>query len=124
MTTPDVNRVTHRRSQDIPAEPLKGTVARRLVTGERAMRAHVDLRTGADVPRRAHDEEQLTYVLDGALQFRAGTDDERTVAVRAGEMPAIPPAVARRALVDMPNLDVFTPPRADWLNGTDAYLRR
>src|SRR3974390_3583790 len=97
MTTPDLDRVTHHRWEDIPAEPLKGTISRRLVTGERTMLARVYLRKGDDVPRHAHDNEQLTYVLEGALQLWLGANDERTVTVRAGEVLVIPPNVPHRA---------------------------
>jgi quercetin dioxygenase-like cupin family protein len=126
MTTPDVNRATHHRWEDIPAEPLKGTISRRLVSGERVMLAHVYFKKGDDVPRHAHDNEQLTYVLEGALQLWLGANDERTVIVRAGEVLVIPPNVPHRALAleDTLDVDAFNPPRQDWLNGTDAYLRK
>ncbi len=126
MPTPDVNRVTHHRWEDIPAEPLKGTISRRLVSGERVMLAHVYLKKGDDVPRHAHENEQLTYVLEGALQFWLGANDERTVTVRAGEVLVIPSNVPHRALAlaDTLDLDAFNPPRQDWLSGTDAYLRK
>jgi quercetin dioxygenase-like cupin family protein len=126
MTTPDVDRVTHHRWEDIPAEPLKGTISRRLVTGERLMLAHVYFKKGDDVPRHAHENEQLTYVLEGVLQFWLGANDERTVTVRAGEVLVIPSNVPHRALAlaDTLDVDVFNPPRQDWLTGSDAYLRR
>jgi quercetin dioxygenase-like cupin family protein len=125
MTTPDPSRATHHRWEDIPAEPLKGTIARRLISGERMMIAQVYLRKGDDVPRHAHENEQLTYVLEGALQLWLGANDERTVVVRAGEVLVIPPNVPHRALAlaDTLDVDVFCPPRQDWLTGTDAYLR-
>jgi quercetin dioxygenase-like cupin family protein len=126
MSQPDVNRVTHHRWEDIPAEPLKGTIARRLVTGERTMLAHIYLRKGDDVPRHSHDNEQLTYVIKGALQLWFGDHDERTITVRAGEVLVIPPNVPHRALAlaDTLDVDIFTPPRQDWLSGTDDYLRK
>ena len=54
------------RWNDLPAEPLKEGLARRLVTGERMMIAHVYLKKGVDVPRHSHENEQLTYILEGA----------------------------------------------------------
>ena len=78
----------HYRWDDLPAEPLKGTISRRLITGERMMIAHVYLKKGDDVPRHAHENEQLTYVLKGALQFWLGAHDERELIVRAGEVLA------------------------------------
>jgi quercetin dioxygenase-like cupin family protein len=126
MATPDANRATHHRWEDIPAEPLKGTISRRLVTGERMMLAHVYLKKGDDVPRHAHDNEQLTYVIEGALQLWLGANDERTVVVRAGEVLVIPSNLPHRALAleDTLDCDVFCPPRQDWLSGTDDYLRK
>jgi quercetin dioxygenase-like cupin family protein len=117
--------VTHHRWADMPAEPLKGGITRRLITGERMMIAHVYFSKGDDVPRHAHENEQITYILQGALQFWFGADDERELIVRAGEVLVIPSNVPHRALAleDTLDVDVFNPPRQDWLAGTDAYLR-
>jgi quercetin dioxygenase-like cupin family protein len=126
MSLPDYNRVTHHAWDRIPAEPMKGTITRKLVTGERMMIAHVHLRKGDDVPRHHHENEQLTYILSGALHFWFGDHDERELVVRAGEVIVIPSNVPHRALAleDTLDVDVFNPPRQDWLAGTDAYLRR
>ncbi len=126
MSTPSVSAVTHHRWSDLPAEPLKGTITRRLVTGERIMIAHVYFKKGDDVPRHFHENEQVTYILEGALQFWFGDADERELTVRAGEVIVIPSNLPHRALAleDTLDVDIFNPPRQDWLAGTDAYLRR
>lgn len=126
MSNSDFNTVTHHRWAEIPEEPLKGTITRRLITGDRMMLAHVYLKKGDDVPRHSHENEQLTYILEGALQFWIGANDERELTVRAGEVLVIPSNVPHRALAleDTLDVDVFSPPRQDWLAGTDAYLRR
>jgi quercetin dioxygenase-like cupin family protein len=126
MSSPDVNSVTHHRWDQIPAETLKGTITRKLVTGERMMIAHVHLKKGDDVPRHSHENEQLTYILEGALHFWFGERGERELVVRAGEVIVIPSNLPHRALAleDTLDVDVFCPPRQDWLAGTDAYLRR
>jgi quercetin dioxygenase-like cupin family protein len=126
MSTPDFNSVTHHRWDKIPEETLKGTITRRLITGERMMIAHVYLKKGDDVPRHSHDNEQLTYILEGALQLWFGENGERELIVRAGEVIVIPSNVPHRALAleDTLDVDVFCPPRQDWLTGSDAYLRR
>jgi quercetin dioxygenase-like cupin family protein len=118
--------VTHHRWESIPAEPLKGGITRRLVTGKRMMIAHVYLKKGDDVPRHSHDNEQLTYILEGTLRLWFGDNDEREITVHAGEVLVIPSNVPHRALAleDTLDVDVFSPPREDWLSGTDAYLRR
>jgi quercetin dioxygenase-like cupin family protein len=119
------DEVTHYRWDDLPREALSPSIGRRLVTGERLMLAHVYFAKGAIVPRHAHENEQLTYILEGTLRFWLGDDDERMVDVAAGEVLRIPPNVPHRAeaLEDTLDVDVFSPPREDWLDGTDAYLR-
>ena len=123
MADPPV--VTRHRWDDLPKERLSEALSRRLVTGERVMLAHVYLDAGCVVPQHAHENEQFTYILSGALRFWIGTDGAEQVDVRAGEVLHIPSNVPHKAqaLVDTVDLDVFSPPRQDWLDGTDAYLR-
>ena len=117
--------VTHYRFDDIPMEEVSATIGRKLVTGERIMLAHVYLKEGALVPQHHHENEQVTYILEGALRFWIGEDREQEVDVRAGEVLHIPPNVPHEALAleDTLDVDIFSPPRQDWLDGTDAYLR-
>ena len=121
----DPEAAHHYRWDDLPKEPLKGTLSRRLITGERMMLAHDYFQKGDDVPRHSHENEQLTYVLSGALRFWLGAHDERELTIRAGEVLVIPSHLPHRALAleDTLDVDVFSPPRQDWLAGTDAYLR-
>jgi quercetin dioxygenase-like cupin family protein len=123
MNTPDA---THYRWADLPAEPLKGGLTRRLITGKRLMIAHVHFDKGVEVPMHSHDNEQVTYILEGALHFWLGPTGEREVTVRSGEVLVIPSNLEHRALAleDTLDMDVFNPPRQDWLDGSDAYLRR
>jgi quercetin dioxygenase-like cupin family protein len=122
----DSASATHYRWKDLPAEPMKGTITRKLITSERMMIAHVFLKKGDDVPQHSHENEQLTYVLEGALHFWLGDKGERELTVRAGEVLVIPSYLPHRALAleDTLDVDVFNPPRQDWLDGSDAYLRR
>ncbi len=117
--------VRHFRWDDMPIEQVKEGLGRRLVTGERMMLAHIYLDKGSVVPLHSHDNEQLTYVLEGALHFWIGEDESEEVVVRAGEVLHIPSWVPHKAvaLEDTLDVDVFCPPRQDWLDGTDAYLR-
>jgi quercetin dioxygenase-like cupin family protein len=125
MNTPAATSDKHYRWEDLPAEPLKGGISRRLICGKGVMIAHVYLKKGDDVPRHSHVNEQITYILEGALQFWLGPEGDREVTVRAGEVLVIPSNLEHRALAleDTLDVDVFNPPRQDWLNGTDAYLR-
>ena len=114
------------RWDDMPKERVSDLLQRRLITGERMMLAHVYLDKGCVVPRHSHDNEQLTYILEGALRFWLGEDGEEEVVVRAGEVLVIPPNLPHKAeaLEDTLDVDIFSPPRQDWLDKTDDYLRR
>jgi NAD(P)-dependent dehydrogenase (short-subunit alcohol dehydrogenase family) len=114
------------RWDDMPKEKVTDRIDRRLVVGERMMLAHVYLAKGAIVPRHAHENEQLTYILEGALKFWIGEDGAQELVVRAGDVLVIPSNVPHKAeaLEDTLDVDVFSPPRQDWLDGTDDYLRR
>lgn len=119
-------KATHYRWDDLPKEPVKSDLSRRLITGDRMMLAHVYLDRGCVVPQHSHDNEQLTYILEGKLRFFLGDDESEVVDVGAGEVLHIPSHLPHKAeaLEDTLDVDVFSPPRSDWLDGTDAYLRR
>ena len=116
---------THYRWSDLPLEELSPSIGRRMVTGDGVMLAHVHLAKGAVVPKHAHHNEQFTYIVSGLLRFWIGDDEDEVVDVRAGEVLHLPSHVPHKAaaLEDTLDLDVFTPPRQDWLDRTDAYLR-
>ena len=123
---PTNSQVTFYRWDDMPKEHVTDVISRRLVTADRMMLAHVYLDKGAKVPQHSHDNEQLTYILEGALHFWIGADRSEEVIVRAGEVLVIPSNVPHEAvaLEDTLDVDVFSPPREDWLNGTDSYFHR
>ncbi len=111
--------------KDIPREKLNKDISRRLITGENMMIAHVYLDQGSVVPKHSHHNEQITYVLEGALKFLLGEDQDTEIIVGAGEVLTIPPNLPHSAIAleDTLDVDVFNPPRQDWLDGDDAYLR-
>jgi quercetin dioxygenase-like cupin family protein len=123
---PDSSSVRHVRWTDLPEERVTDLISRRLITGDDMMIAHVYLKKDALVPQHSHHNEQITYILSGALHFWIGADREREVIVREGEVLHIPSNVPHeaRALEDTLDVDVFSPPRQDWLDGTDDYFRR
>ena len=117
--------VRHEKWDGIPLEKVTDDITRRLFTGERMMLAHVHLEKGAIVPTHSHENEQLTWILEGALRFWIGEgDDIEELVVSAGEVLYIPSHVPHRAeaLEDTFDVDVFSPPRQDWLDGTDSYF--
>jgi len=121
----DLLNATRYRWDDLPKEALKPDLARRLIATERMMLAHVYLDEGCVVPKHAHENEQLTYILEGTLRFWLGEDEAEVVDVHAGEVLHIPSNLPHKAeaLETTLDVDVFCPPRADWLDGSDAYLR-
>lgn len=125
-STTDSPSVRHYRWTDMPKEQVTPQLSRRIITGDRMMIAHVYLDKGSVVPQHSHENEQITYILEGALHFRIGADRSEEVTVRAGEVLHIPSHVPHEAvaLEDTLDVDVFSPPRADWLNGTDSYFHR
>ena len=112
----------HVRLRDLPVEHLAPLIERQFVHGEQSMLARLLLRKGCIVPEHSHPNEQITYILEGALRFRL---PDRELVVGAGEILVIPANVphSAEALEDTIDLDVFCPPRADWIAGTDSYLR-
>jgi quercetin dioxygenase-like cupin family protein len=106
----------------IELEDLNPLLQRHFVVGQNVMLARVLLKKGCIVPEHSHHNEQITYVLEGALKFWI---DGKVLVVNAGEVLTIPPHMPHKAeaLEYTVDLDVFNPPRADWIDKTDKYLR-
>jgi quercetin dioxygenase-like cupin family protein len=118
MTT---SPVLYQRWADVPLEPVTDQISRKLITGQRMMLAHVYLKQGAVVPKHQHHNEQFTYILEGALRFWIGDDGAEVI-----DVLHIPSNVWHKAeaLEDTLDVDIFDPPREDWLNKTDAYFHQ
>ena len=115
--------IKHIRWDEIPTETLTPLLDRQIVVGDQVMVARVLLKKDCVVPLHSHFNEQITHVQSGALHFMI---DGREITVRPGEFLCIPPNVPHTAIAleDTVDIDIFTPPRADWINKTDEYLRR
>jgi quercetin dioxygenase-like cupin family protein len=102
------------RWDEIALEKITEMISQKIVAGEREMLAQIYLKRGALVPMHAHESEQMTYVLQGALRYMVGGDE---IVVREGEVLHIPSNVPHQAeaLEDTFELDVFSPIRQDWL---------
>lgn len=117
--------VRHLRWDRMEMERVTDVITRKVITGERAMLAQIFLERGAKVPMHSHENEQITYLLEGVLKFWIGQEREEVI-LRAGEVLHIPSNVPHeaQALEYCVDVDVFSPPRQDWLDGTDDYFRR
>ena len=117
-----MTRAILHRWDDVPAQELAPGVHRRFVTTERMTVARFALTRGSVVPRHSHDHEQVSYVVSGVLRFTVGGDE---FLVRAGEALQIPPWAEHSVQVveDTEVIDVFSPIRQDWIEGTDTYFK-
>ena len=114
----------YKRWSEVPLETVTDQISRKLVTGQGMMLAQVFLKKGAIVPKHQHHNEQFTYILEGGLRFYMGDDGAEVIDVMAGEVLHIPSNVWHKAeaLEDTLDVDIFNPPREDWLNHTDNYF--
>ena len=116
--------VTLHRWDDIPAEQINPTISRQFITAERVTVARFEIKRGGVVPQHSHENEQVSYIISGALKFVF--EGGRDVVVRGGEVLQIAPHVphAAEAIEDTLAIDVFSPTRQDWVNKTDNYFQR
>lgn len=119
---PPKAELRHLPWSSIEVEALNPLLGRHFIVGQNVMLARVLLKKGCLVPEHSHHNEQISYVTEGALKFGI---DGKVIVVNAGEVLTIPPDMPHwaEALADTVSLDIFNPPRADWINRTDAYLR-
>ncbi len=126
MATNMTTNLQHTSWESVPEEQLNDLLTRRFVTGEQAMLARLELKKGCLVPRHSHPNEQISYIVTGALRFLLG-DEAAPVEkiVHAGEVLVIPGGLphSAEALEDTVDFDVFAPPRQDWIAKDDSYLR-
>lgn len=115
--------VQHHVLAALPAEAVNPKMMRRMVWGERLMATLMEFKAGAVVPVHQHENEQITYCISGVMRF---TFPDRELVLRGGEVLLIPGNVPHGAemVEDTVEMDFFSPPRQDWIDGTDAYLRR
>ena len=115
--------VVHHRWKEIAPEQINPSITRQYISADRVTIARFELKAGGIVPRHAHENEQVSMVLSGALLFRI---DGRETTIRGGEVMQIPGNVAHEVevLEDALVIDVFSPVRQDWIDKTDTYFKR
>jgi quercetin dioxygenase-like cupin family protein len=113
----------HYKLEETPEEQVTDLFARRFFTGDKVTLAFLTIRKGCVVPLHHHESEQFSYCISGALQFRIG---DQELLLKAVEIVQIPSNVPHQAVAveDFTGIDVFSPIRTDWVDGTDDYLRR
>ncbi len=111
--------------EEVTMEKVGAGMRRQLVCGQQMMLARISLAGGVSVPQHRHDNEQITYLLAGEMEFRFGENGADLRHIGAGEILVIPGGMPHSAevLVDAEVIELFAPPRQDWIDGTDSYLR-
>jgi quercetin dioxygenase-like cupin family protein len=116
-------KLRHLAWNQVEREVLTPLFERQLIVGQEIMLARILLRKGCVVPMHSHENEQVSTIIDGELKFLI---DGKEIVVRSGEVLTIPSNMPHEAVAlrDTLGIDVFHPPRADWINKTDSYLRK
>ncbi len=111
---------------DIPTEEVTPMMKRKIIAGEKMMIAKMQFKDGFRVPLHSHENEQITQCVSGTMRFWFGENKEQEMELHAGEMVVIPAHLPHEALMvgDVEEVDSWSPPRQDWLDGTDDYLRK
>lgn len=111
---------------EVPEEQVNPKMKRKLVYGEKVMIAKMKFKDGFLVPLHSHENEQITEVKSGIIRFWFGENKEEVIDINPGETVVIPANFPHSALMigDVEETDTWAPPRADWLDGTDNYLRK
>jgi quercetin dioxygenase-like cupin family protein len=109
----------------VPAETVNPSMSRQIISGDKLMIARIKFRDGFTVPLHSHVHEQVTQVIAGKMRFWFGENKEQTMELGPGDVVVIPSNLPHEALMigEVEEVDTWAPPRQDWLDKTDAYLR-
>ena len=110
----------------VPAEIVNSSMSRQIVYGEKLMIAKIRFKDGFVVPLHSHFHEQVTQVISGKMRFWFGENKQQTMDLGPGDVIVIPSNLPHEALMigEVEEVDTWAPPRQDWLDKTDAYLRK
>jgi len=111
---------------NIPAEEVNPSMKRKIITGEKLMIARMNFKDGFLVPLHSHIHEQVTQVISGKIRFWFGSNKEQSMDLNPGDVVVIPSSLPHEAQMigDVEEIDTWAPPRQDWLDGSDRYLRK
>ncbi len=112
--------------QNVKTEQVNPKMKRQFIHGEKVMIARMEFEDGFTVPWHSHDNEQITEVIEGTLRFWFDDDENNPVDLTAGDIIVITGNRRHKALMigKVIETDTFAPPRQDWIDGSDAYLRK
>ncbi len=110
----------------VPTEVVNESMERKIIAGEKVMIAKMKFKDGFKVPLHNHENEQITHCISGVMRFWFYEEKSEVVDLNAGDTIVIPPDLPHEALMigDVEEIDTWSPPRQDWLDGTDDHLRK
>ena len=110
----------------VDVEEVNSSLKRQIIYGKNIMVAKMKIKDGFIVPLHHHENEQISQVISGSIRFWFGEDREQTLDLNAGEVVIIPGNLPHEALMleDVEVVDTFSPPRQDWIEGSDDYLKK
>ncbi len=111
---------------NILVEQVNPKMKRQFIYGEKIMIAKMEFEDGFTVPWHSHENEQITEVIEGVLRFWFDDKEENPIDLSAGDAIVIPGNRRHKALMigKVIETDTFAPPRKDWIDGSDNYLRK
>ena len=107
----------------VAVEHLTDSIRRRMIVGIKEMLVRWEFNKGAVAARHSHPHEQIVVMVQGKLRLKVG--DAETVMGR-DDIVVIPPNTPHEAeaLEDTVVIDIFSPPREDFLTGKlPTYLQ-
>ena len=112
--------------ESVPSEQVNQGMSRKIVWGEKLMVSRIKFTDGFLVPQHSHVHEQITQVLSGTIRFWFGENREQVMDLHSGDVVVIPSGLPHEALMigEVEEIDTWAPPRQDWLDKTDDYLRK
>jgi quercetin dioxygenase-like cupin family protein len=114
---------THTDWTQVRVEQVNPLLERQIVPAEKVMIVRWRFKKGCIIPLHHHANEQISIGAEGTLRFLI---DGQQVMLGPNGILCIPSNVPHQAeaIEDAVAIDVFTPPREDFLKGSDEYLRR
>ena len=111
---------------EVPTEQVNPWMERKIVWGEKLMIAKLKFKDGFVVPLHYHVHEQVTQVIAGKMRFWLGENKDQVIDLEAGDVLVIPSNLPHEALMigEVEEIDTWSPPRQDWLDKSDHYLRK
>jgi quercetin dioxygenase-like cupin family protein len=100
----------------LPEEQVSEKIRRRILSGDQGMLVWWSIEAGVHVEPHKHPNEQIVWMLTGAMEFRLG--NERRVCHK-GDVAVVPEGAEHEAWFreDTEVIDFFAPPRDDFFAG-------